>query len=464
MTRSLLLPVETLNREFDAKLLLALYAAARGWEVVLGQKTALHRRMARFPRSVYVAKGFRWGREREFREIGALGHTIVGMDEEGLVNVSDEMWLSRSDSPTLRHLALIVAWGPDDARLYRRATHLGDTPVVETGNARVDLLRPELEGFLAPEAARLRERYGDFALVNTNFALVNRYVELNAPVQMGNWLPQEVAEGLKSNWIGHKKALLEAFLALLPRLAGRLGPRTLVIRPHPSENAELWREAAEGLGNVRVVHEGTVAPWLLAAKVLIHNGCTTAVEAAVLGTPALAYRPVTRVGFDNDLPNGLSEEFADGDALADRAAELTRQPVQGRVALSPERRALLERHLTALDGPLACDRLIDALEDRIGPPAPVEPLRYAVARGHIVRRRVRRALRTTSKWAGRKSALLGHQFPHVPLGEVEARLGRLDAALGGIAEVSAEELAPNLFRVRSSGSPARSSRAEARPG
>lgn len=448
MTRSLLLPVETLNREFDAKLLLALHAAARGWEVVLGQKTALHRRMARFPRSVYVAKGFRWGREREFREIRALGHTIAGMDEEGLVNVSDEMWLSRSDSPTMRHLALIVAWGPDDARLYRRAAHLGDTPVVETGNARVDLLRPELEGFLAPEAARLRERYGDFALVNTNFALVNRYVELNAPVQMGNWLPQEVAEGLKSNWLGHKKQLLDAFLALLPRLAERLAPQTLVIRPHPSENAELWREAAEGMQNVEVVHEGTVAPWLLAARVLIHNGCTTAVEAAVLGTPALAFRPVTREGFDNDLPNGLSEEFADAEALAARAAELTRAGQEGRVALSPERQALLARHLTALDGPLACQRLLDAFEQRIGPPPPIEPLSYAAARGHIVRRRVKRALRSTSKWAGRKSALLGHQFPHVPLAEVETRLGQLDAALGGIAEIEAEKLAPDLFRIR----------------
>ena len=451
MTRSLLLPVETLNREFDAKLLLALHAAARGWEVVLGQKVALHRRMARFPRSVYVAKGFRFGREREFREIRALGHTIVGMDEEGLVNVSDEMWLSRSDSPTLRHLALIVAWGPDDARLYGLAQHLGDTPVVETGNARVDLLRPELEGFLAPEVARLRERYGDFALVNTNFALVNRYVELNAPVQMGAWLPKDVAEGLKENWLAHKRQLLEAFRALVPRLAKRLAPRTLVIRPHPSENAELWREVAEGLGNVEVVHEGTVAPWLRAARVLIHNGCTTAVEAAVLGTPALAYRPVTREGFDNALPNGLSEEFAEGDALAERAAELTRGPGEGRAALSSDRQALLARHLTALDGPLACTRLIDAFEEHLGPPPPIEPLRYAVARGHIARRRVKRALRATSKWAGRKSALLGHQFPHVPLAEVEARLGRLDAALGGIGRTTAEELAPDLFRIRRAG-------------
>ena len=56
---SLLLPVETLNREFDGKLLLALHAAERGWDVVIGKRSTLHDHVWRLPRSIYFSKDVR---------------------------------------------------------------------------------------------------------------------------------------------------------------------------------------------------------------------------------------------------------------------------------------------------------------------------------------------------------------------------------------------------------------------
>ena len=61
---TIILPVETLNREFDAKLHLGLRAVARGWNVIIGGRTVLHSSLPHLPRSVYLSKGIRTGNRR----------------------------------------------------------------------------------------------------------------------------------------------------------------------------------------------------------------------------------------------------------------------------------------------------------------------------------------------------------------------------------------------------------------
>ena len=172
-TRQLLLPVETLNREFDAKLLLALHAAERDWQPIIGKRATVRDHLHEFPPSVYFSKGFRSVNGPLFRIIDGLGHAIVGLDEESLVIVSDDMLLLRMDRKALAPVRLTFAWGANDARVLGLADGLKHKPIIASGNPRVDLLRPELAGYFAPEATKIRDRFGRFALFNTNFSMVN---------------------------------------------------------------------------------------------------------------------------------------------------------------------------------------------------------------------------------------------------------------------------------------------------
>ena len=47
--RRLILPVEIFNREFDAKVLLACFAAERGFSVIFGAKREINLNLASFP-------------------------------------------------------------------------------------------------------------------------------------------------------------------------------------------------------------------------------------------------------------------------------------------------------------------------------------------------------------------------------------------------------------------------------
>jgi hypothetical protein len=242
--------------------------------------------------------------------------------------------------------------------------------------------------------------------------------------------------------------LLDAFLDLIPGLAGQLHPCPLIVRPHPSENRQTWVDAASGLDNVHVVHEGNIVSWLAAADVLIHNGCTSAVEASVLGTPALSYRPVKQPGFDNDLPNGLSREFETADTLIAAVVDIVGQRREGRHQLDPERRALLDKHIAALSGPLACERLMDEIERcHQSPEPPVGLARRLVARVRLAVRRSYRSVRKRSIRAKGNPVYLRHKFPPTGAGEVNARIGRLSAALGRFDGFFAEEIMPDVFRI-----------------
>ncbi len=180
---------------------------------------------------------------------------------------------------------------------------------------------------------------------------------------------------------------------------------------------------------------------------LIHNGCTSAVEAAIIATPALSYRPVKQPGFDNDLPNGLSREFEAADTLIAATVEIAGKRRDGRHPLDPERHALLDEHIAALRGPLACERLVGEIErchERPGPP--VGLAQRLVARERLAARRSYRRIRKRSIKAKGYPVYQRHKFPGIGAGEVNERIGRLRAALGRFDGFAAEEIIPDLFR------------------
>lgn len=160
------------------------------------------------------------------------------------------------------------------------------------GNTRIDMLRPELRAFHAPEIAAIRARFGDYVLFNSNFATVNNVISGGTRFNLAGWVPGEQAARGATGLLAHKRNLFERFQTLLPQVAAAIAPRHLVIRPHPSEEHATWRELASGLANVSVVFEGSVVPWIAGARVLIDNGCTSAVERRSIGRARAHRTPV----------------------------------------------------------------------------------------------------------------------------------------------------------------------------
>jgi len=173
----LIIPVENQVRELDAKLLLACFAAERGFPVILGSRGYIHYKMAAMPRGVYLAKSMRELSNKMFRIIRLLGHEIIAWDEEALVHPPAEIYFPLRLSPvTVPLVSHMICWGQENADLFREYPHLPPTtPIHIVGNPRGDMLRPELRGYFGEQVEILQKQYGDFILVNTNFLDVNPF-------------------------------------------------------------------------------------------------------------------------------------------------------------------------------------------------------------------------------------------------------------------------------------------------
>ncbi|MDJ0785977.1 MAG: hypothetical protein QNK05_04175 [Myxococcota bacterium] len=451
---TLLLPCETQARELDAKLLLAAFAAERGFRVVVGAKKELDRCIGAFPRGIYLSKSLTVRNRVAYQTLRRLGHAVVCGDEEGLVWPSPESYLhAKVHGATLRGADLLLAWGSENARVWRECPDYHGAPIHAVGNARMDLLRPELRGLHDPAVAALRERLGPFVLLNTNFSRMNHYLPSGSrqKKQLDAGGSGRSGDDLDTGLAAHKAALFDAFKQLVPRLADALGGHTLVVRPHPSERQETWHEVARGRDNVRVLHEGSVVPWILAADAVVHNGCTTAVEAYLLGRPAIAYQPVVSERFDLQLPNLMSRRAFSDEALV----ELVQAHVEKRFVPDPNEVAkqeeLIDEYVSGRRDGFASERIVDALVafapgSRIAEPPPWLP-RFTT-RAFVAGRRVVRQVEARIPGHHNSRVYLRHMFPGIAESEARERIAAYGRALGRFSGLRVDQRFENVFEVR----------------
>jgi len=447
---SLILPVENQVRELDAKILLSCIAAQRGFSCIIGAWRELDFHIASFPRSIYISKGMTSGHTKMFRIMKNLGHEIAAWDEEALVHMDPETYYSVRLSPAAIHyVSHLFAWGDENADLWRQYPDLPErTPIYVTGNPRGDLLRAEMSGYFAREAGELRKAYGDIILINTNFGEVNAFFA-NQDILQGTMVKsQKFAEDLRD----YKQSIFDDFKRLIPALDQAFPNCTIVIRPHPSENHQVYQEIASRCGRVRVTNEGNVIPWLRAAKALVHNGCTTAIEAYLMDVPVVSYQVTVNESFERGfyrLPNFLSHQcFNDADFMITLGKILSGDlaPAKGE-----ERRALMGHYLASQNGPLASQRICDVLENIVNDPSGFRGSTFTDrlhGRYLATKRRIKKKIASYRPESKDRPEFQRHRDPGVSLEEMQERVARFQDLLGQKGKLNVEQHSLHIFRIR----------------
>ena len=460
----LLIPVENQVRELDAKLLLACIAARRGLPSIIGSKRDLESRVTSFPRSIYIAKSLLHGHRKFLRIARKLGHEIVAWDEDALVHLPPEIYYSRRLSPqSMACVSHLFAWGEDNAELWRQYPDLpAGLPIHITGNPRNDLLRPEIQPFYQNDVKKIRDRYGEFILINTNFNHVNAFSPIRRlfqpadkpgePPKFGRaarGMTREYAEGLRD----HKQAIFEHFQKMIPELENAFPDYTIVVRPHQVESQDIYLQIAKACQRVEVTNKGNVVPWLMACKAVILNGCTTSVEAYAMGVSALSYRASVNDDYDDGfyrLPNRLSHQCFDFEELKQTLKKI----LAGELGPGDgdERQALIDHYLTAREGPLACERIVDVLEKSLEglPKLIMPPLRDRLEGWFkATKRRVRQRSKLRKADANKSLAHHNKKNPEIPLDEMRTRIARFQQVLGDDGQLYVEPIYDKLFRISS---------------
>ncbi len=463
MARRLIIPVENLVRELDAKLVLALLATRRGFTSFIGSRLEIDFRISRFPRAIYLSKSMTARSLKMFRIMSLLGHHITAWDEEALIHPPDDVYFSRRMSAeSIRYVADLFAWGEENAELWRRYPHLPRNIRIHlTGNPRGDMLRPELRSTFEHEADLLRREHGRFLLINTNFSFVNPFFPEQGLLRPDKKGPDgrpaygRAAIGMKREFVErlhrHKLAVFKSFIEMIPALQEAFPELNVIIRPHPVENPAVYHQIADLHPGIKVINKGNVIPWLLAAVAVIHNGCTTGVEAYMLEVPAISYRAAGDRQLDETfykLPNFVSHQCFSLSELSETIGQIA----SGRLgaASGEERRALMAYHLASQDGPMACELILDRLEqidkDLDTTPLPSRAKRVKgafLAHKRWAKKRIK-ALKPGSKY---RPEFQRYRFPEISLKEMKKRIKCLGDALDIELLPQVHQISKFIFQV-----------------
>jgi hypothetical protein len=202
---------------------------------------------------------------------------------------------------------------------------------------------------------------------------------------------------------------------------------------------------------VEVTNEGNVVPWLLATKALVHNSCTTGVEAYVMGVPAITYRASINETYDFGfyrLPNLISVPCFNLDELKTMLEKI----LSGEMgpANGDDRKTLIEQYLAAQHGPFACERMVDVLETMVKDlrklPKPGIGTRIYGRSLFAVRTMLKR-YKDSRPTSHNKPEFQRHRYPKVPLSDMNERVSRFQQLLGSSHKLKVERFFNQFFRI-----------------
>ncbi len=358
----LILPIETKVRELYGKLLFSFVAAEAGFKVIIGPKAEINNRSKYFPKSFILNFGLAKSYESSSSMYKKYGHKVIAIDEEGLVTLNDDIYLKyRVSEDTLKQTDLFFCWGDRQARLVESKVEGTGCKVISSGNPRFDILRPEYRSILAAQVEEIKLKYNPMILINTNFGSFNHINGVEFTIQSlreKQWMITPEDENFHRDRINLQGRFFDYFVRMLPILSNEFKTHNIILRPHPSENHDVWKEHTKNLPNVHIIHDGNVDPWIMASDLVIHNGCTTAVQAFLLSKPVISYRPVIIKHLETYFPNELSNQVQTLDGLIERANEI----INGSgLESDPYKNKLADQYIAARNGHFASECIVSTM-------------------------------------------------------------------------------------------------------
>lgn len=420
---NLFVPIETKVRELHGKVLFSLYAANAGFRVIIGEQREVREQLPfRLP-GIYVDKSVAQSKEKWFQRFSALGNTLVAWDEEGLIFHDGTYVEKRFSRDAFRLIKRFYAWGEHHEKEIKASVSEAGGKIITSGNPRFDMLQKEYRPFYKERVEKIRRQLGRFVLVNTNFGHVNHFAGPGYKEKIRKKGRGPEMEKFIREWRQFQQQIFSEFVRGVQRLAAKLEDIQLVVRPHPSENHDYWKDVTAEYGNVHVLHEGNVIEWILASECVVHNDCTTAVEAYLLNKPVIAFRPIQSEKFETFLPNFLSVTVPDIDGLVNavlcKIGHLKGPDPSSHGQESKAQLQVAEYYISNMSGGTACCAIVNDLKSLVKDLS--KPRQYFRLLASSPFRSYYHLLTLYRRFReGRKGALYArHKFDNLPLAEME---------------------------------------------
>ena len=455
--------VELKLRELESKLLLAVAAAARGHNVFLGDIAYL----CWLAKRSLIAPGLFHTKDlapeklkKEWNNLfRTSGFRVTSLDEEsGVLGASYHSFgRHRFSEDMIESADRVLCWGPMDYEGLKEMFPEHVDKFVMTGSPRIDLCRPDLAGYFKPSMTDAYTGGKPYFLFASNFASTNGYTPLWKQLEFNRASGR--FKGLNDpdefsvyTLFSRRLTMMGHYVRAIRMLAKTFPDHCIVIRPHPAEASDAWRSYIGDLPNVLEVKELSIAHWIREAKVIFQHGCTTALEAGVVGIPIINFEP-SEAPYSSDQvyhPLRVGRKVETVEDLVESVKKVISGEWDGR-AEDAQNKEVLRELFHALDGPLASERTVDLWESL----PPVESsretnwtlVRWQIGFWDYVRRPIAAFLRALKLYPSRKNDF-SHKFPSLSKRELSDFANRIKSLKKDWKNVRVEKIGRTGVLVR----------------
>ena len=290
--KTILFTIEIKNRELSSKCLLALECAKRGMRTYIGTFEAIENLRYKISSSIFFHKSTTFRNVPNHKKY--YGATTVFLDEEAgfaIPRPKIEAYCKiRYKTVNPEHYRHIFVIGNKYYKYINSMNNCHGVNVHACGWPRIDLWRESFNSVYLDKAEEIKREYGKFYLFISSFGATSA----KGFNERDSFLKDKNYSAVIDINDERRRAFFE-HVELIKRISEHLkSDEIVIIRPHASEKIKAWAKIFKQYGNVKVIHEGDVTPWLLASNALINYNSTVGVQAALNGIPSIIYNaPLT---------------------------------------------------------------------------------------------------------------------------------------------------------------------------
>tara|TARA_B100000902_G_C27301227_1_gene912915 strand:+ start:159 stop:1580 length:1422 start_codon:yes stop_codon:yes gene_type:complete len=304
MKKRIYLMMEIKKRELEARLYFAYVASMKGYSVVIAKKGNIWARRKLLRPGIVVFKSIGPDNTKLIDDILEAGHKVVAWDEEAFVTPKRINFFIqyRLNKLNFKKLEYFFTWGEVEYEYLVKEYKEFIDKIYKTGNSRIDILKSENSKVFNSEIDKIKKKHGSFCLFLGNFGRTNN---LTFKDKTEGYVKNLVKNGtFKVGDPAHKFALNNEVISRgvfnqLPNLFKEFSlnfpDKKMIVRPHPSEKLEPYKEMLRGIKNVVLeTDDNNTLSWIKASDFIISSNCTTSIEAFLLKKASINYWP-----FDN---------------------------------------------------------------------------------------------------------------------------------------------------------------------
>ena len=321
--------IEISVRELDGSLLLATVAASKGYQVIVSDLESIIKGISSgllLP-GIFHAKSITPADHKIARHQDMIdkGFIITSLDEEGGLDIPGYQQFARTrySDKTISQCSAVFGWGSEDTETLQKVYSRHSKKIYKTGSPRADLWKPLFFNYWSkPKSAPTKP----FLLVSSNMGLSNRAAPSVKNLMSKKFFgyyerdPKLFTNDVRR--IGEDFLRTSTFIEAIQCLAANNNGYDIVLRPHPSEDIDIWKFYLEDIPNVHVIRDGSISAWVNNAFAVMHNRCTTALEATISKKPVITYIPLKNLQYSNAPSNKIGQIVETKDELLDKVNKI----------------------------------------------------------------------------------------------------------------------------------------------